>query len=132
MAAWYIKTNEAKPWLINWGQKFLCTWHHDHSNLYTATHTHYRARIFKLPRSPRINSKESIPSAYVAWRASKTTLFQQGSYSTYRSFKNSSTDRTCRNFFRTLAGIRSNLWKSCCLLLTCTTVLHMCSTVQYC
>jgi hypothetical protein len=28
-----------------------------------------RARIFKCLRSPGINSKESIPPAYVAWRA---------------------------------------------------------------
>ncbi len=32
------------------------------------------ALIFKLLRSPRIDSKESIPSAYVAWRAGTTTL----------------------------------------------------------
>jgi hypothetical protein len=35
----------------------------------------YRARIFKLLRSPRIDSKVSIPAAYVAWRAGTTTLF---------------------------------------------------------
>ncbi len=28
-----------------------------------------RARIFKRLRSPEIDSEESIPSAYVAWRA---------------------------------------------------------------
>ncbi len=38
-----------------------------------------RARIFKLLRSPRINSKESIPPAYVAWRAGTATLFLLGS-----------------------------------------------------
>ncbi len=36
----------------------------------------YRTRIFKLSRVPGIDSKESIPPTYVAWRASTTTLFQ--------------------------------------------------------
>jgi hypothetical protein len=39
----------------------------------------YRARICQLLRSPRINSKESIPPACVAWRAGTTTLFLLGS-----------------------------------------------------
>jgi hypothetical protein len=46
------------------------------------------ARIFKLLRSPRINSKEPIPPAYVTWRAGTTTE----SYSVpspHRLFKNS-------------------------------------------
>ncbi len=34
-----------------------------------------RARIFKLLRSTRIDSKDSIPPAYVAWRAGTTILF---------------------------------------------------------
>jgi hypothetical protein len=38
-----------------------------------------RDGIFKLLRSPGIDSKESIPPAYVAWRASTTTLFLLGS-----------------------------------------------------
>ncbi len=38
-----------------------------------------RAQIFKLLRSPRIDSKESSTPAYVAWRAGKTTLFLLGS-----------------------------------------------------
>ncbi len=38
-----------------------------------------RARIFKLFKSPRIDSRESIPPAYVAWRAGTTTLFLLGS-----------------------------------------------------
>ncbi len=33
------------------------------------------ARIFKILRSSWIDSKESIPPAYVAWRARMTTLF---------------------------------------------------------
>jgi hypothetical protein len=37
------------------------------------------ARIFKIFRSPRINFKESIPPAYVAWRAGTTTQFLLGS-----------------------------------------------------
>jgi hypothetical protein len=39
----------------------------------------FRARIFYHLRSPRIDSKESIPPAYVAWRAGTTTLFLLGS-----------------------------------------------------
>jgi hypothetical protein len=35
----------------------------------------YRARIYKLLRSPEIDSKESIPPAYVAWRVGTTTVF---------------------------------------------------------
>ncbi len=36
--------------------------------------------IFKLLWSPEIDSKESIPSAYVAWRAGTKTLFLLGSW----------------------------------------------------
>ncbi len=47
-----------------------------------------RAGIFKLLRSPGIDSKEPIPSAYnVAWRAGTITLFLLG-----RLFKNTSRD----------------------------------------
>ncbi len=35
----------------------------------------HRAQMFKLFRSPRIDSKESIPPAHVAWRAGTTTFF---------------------------------------------------------
>jgi hypothetical protein len=38
-----------------------------------------RARIFKLLRSPRIDSKEPIPPGCVAWRAGTTNLFLLGS-----------------------------------------------------
>jgi hypothetical protein len=38
-----------------------------------------RARIFKPLRIPGIHSKESIPPAYVAWRADTITLFLLGS-----------------------------------------------------
>ncbi len=37
------------------------------------------AGIFKLISSPGIDSKQSIPPAFVAWRAGTTTLFQIGS-----------------------------------------------------
>ncbi len=49
-----------------------------------------RARIFKRLWSPGIDSKVSIPPAYVAWRAGTITLFLIGAYSPYRFFKNSS------------------------------------------
>ncbi len=39
----------------------------------------YRARIFKLLRSPTIDSKVSIPPAYLAWRAGMTTQVLLGS-----------------------------------------------------
>jgi hypothetical protein len=38
-----------------------------------------RARIFKLLRSPGIDSKESIPPSYVVMRAYTITLFPLGS-----------------------------------------------------
>jgi hypothetical protein len=38
-----------------------------------------RDGIFKLLRSPGIDSKELIPPAYVAWRAGTTALFPLGS-----------------------------------------------------
>jgi hypothetical protein len=37
-----------------------------------------RARIFNLLRSPRMDSKESVPPAYVALRAGTSTLFLLG------------------------------------------------------
>ncbi len=39
----------------------------------------FRARIFKLFRSIKIDSKESIPPAYVAWWAGTTTPSLLGS-----------------------------------------------------
>jgi hypothetical protein len=53
----------------------------------------FRARIFKLLMKPRIDSKKSIPQAYVAWRAGMITLCLPGSSvpSSHRLFKNSST-----------------------------------------
>jgi hypothetical protein len=35
--------------------------------------------FLNILRSPGINSKKSIPPAYIAWRAGTTTLFQIGS-----------------------------------------------------
>jgi len=46
-----------------------------------------RARIFKLLRCPRSESKEPIPPGCVAWRAGTTTLFLLGSSTAWkRSF----------------------------------------------
>jgi hypothetical protein len=53
---------------------------------------HELARIFKGLWSPGIDSKESIPPAYVAWRAGTITLFLLGAYSPHRFFKNSSSE----------------------------------------
>jgi hypothetical protein len=39
----------------------------------------FRARIFKLVRNPRVDSKESILPGCVAWRAGTITLFLLGS-----------------------------------------------------
>jgi hypothetical protein len=57
-----------------------------------------RARIFKLLRSPRIDSKESITPAYVAQRTGATTLAQP-----HRLFKYSST---------AVHGSPNKLWRS--------------------
>jgi hypothetical protein len=38
----------------------------------------FKSRIFKLLWSPRIDSKEPIPPAYVAWLAGTITLFLLG------------------------------------------------------
>ncbi len=40
----------------------------------------YRGGIFKLLWSPEIDSKESIPPAYVDWRTGMITLFLLGSW----------------------------------------------------
>jgi hypothetical protein len=44
-----------------------------------STTEEYRGGIFKLLRSPEIDSKELFPQAYVVWRAGTTTLFLPGS-----------------------------------------------------
>jgi hypothetical protein len=49
------------------------------SKQYSSRDTVTWARIFKLLRSQKIDSKESIPPAYEAWRASTATLFLLGS-----------------------------------------------------
>ncbi len=51
---------------------------------YEFLHMKYRGGIFKLLRSPGIDSNESIPPAYVAWRAGTTTLFLFSSYGPHR------------------------------------------------
>ncbi len=48
------------------------SWQSSSSSLWSV---HNRARIFKLIRSPRIDSKKPIPPGCVAWRAGTTTLF---------------------------------------------------------
>jgi hypothetical protein len=58
--------------------------------------------IFKLLWSPEIDSEESIPKAYVAWRAGTRTLFLYSVLSPHRLFKNSSTG----DHFR--VGIKEN------------------------
>jgi hypothetical protein len=47
------------------------------SSLFLST-VSIRARIFELLWSPGIDSKASIPPAYVAWRAGTITLFLLG------------------------------------------------------
>ncbi len=48
-------------------------------NLQNNNSFRFRARIFKIIRSPGIDSNESVPPDYVAWRAGTTTLFLLGS-----------------------------------------------------
>jgi hypothetical protein len=50
-----------------------------------------RDGIFKLLMSPGFDSKESIPPAYVAWRAGTTFLFLLDSQPSIYCSKNSST-----------------------------------------
>jgi hypothetical protein len=50
------------------------------------------ARIFKLLRNQRIDSKEPIPSGYVAWRADTTTKFAIPTGPPIDCSKNSSTE----------------------------------------
>jgi hypothetical protein len=65
-----------------------------------------RARIFKLLRSPRIDSEESIPPAFVAWRAGTTTLFLYSVPNPHRLFRNSSTDLDFQSHFRRPGAVR--------------------------
>ncbi len=51
-----------------------------------------RARIFKRLWNPGIDSKASIPPAYVAWRAGTITLFLYSMPSPHTFFKHSSTE----------------------------------------
>ncbi len=48
--------------------------------VWDSIHYSYRAKFFLFLRSLRIDSKESIPPACVAWRAGTTALFLLGSY----------------------------------------------------
>ncbi len=96
-----------------------------------AYHLHGRsgpsgARIVKLLRSPRIDSKESILPAYVAWRAGTTTLFLLSSYP-HRLFKNSSTG--CKaggmNSLESIPGLLKSLNKNSLKYLLCFHSLNM-------
>jgi hypothetical protein len=49
------------------------------STTFSFTNRRKLRRYFKLLGSPGIDSKESIPPAYAAWRAGMTTLFLLGS-----------------------------------------------------
>ncbi len=59
------------------GFKYLKSLTHLRTFLYLTKAS--RAGIISLLWSPGIDSRESIPPAYVAWRAGTTTLFQPGS-----------------------------------------------------
>ncbi len=67
---------------------------------------HNWARIFKRLWSPGIDSKASIPLAYVAWRAGTITLFLLGAYSPHRFFISSSSEPVFVNLLRS-SGIDS-------------------------
>ncbi len=79
--------NDLKYESLYIGFSFQCPAPHNNTeNIPTYAHcigqrseTPCRARIFKLLRSPGIDSKESIPPAYVAWRAGTIALFLLGS-----------------------------------------------------
>ncbi len=60
------------------------------SSIFRGTTFLFWARIFKLLRRSRIDSKKPIPPGCVAWRAGTTTLFYSVP-SPHRLFKNTST-----------------------------------------
>jgi hypothetical protein len=78
---WLVPTNISNEFLSTW-LVLLCL-----TNILLVlgikADNKVRARIFKLLRSPKIDSKESISPAYVAWRAGTTTLFLLGSLLSY-------------------------------------------------
>jgi hypothetical protein len=83
---------------VRWHDVTLFYLSYIHSYMLTFTHPafaktkcKYRARIVKLLRSPGINSKASIPPAYVAWRASTRYPYSYSVRSPHRLSKNSST-----------------------------------------
>jgi hypothetical protein len=80
---------------------------------YLLTFKEPRARIFKLLRSRRIDSKELFQPAYVTSRAGTTTLFLIGSYKApNRLFKNSSSEIDYKESIprlSSLAGRTNNL-----------------------
>ncbi len=78
---WLVPTNISNEFLSTW-LVLLCL-----TNILLVlgikADNKVRARIFKLLRSPKIDSKESILPAFVAWRAGTTTLFLFGSLLPY-------------------------------------------------
>jgi hypothetical protein len=67
---------------------------------------------FLLLRSPRIDSKESILPACVAWRAGTTTLFLLSSYSPHSLFQNSSTVPAYTLLYSIIESLRHQLNRS--------------------
>jgi hypothetical protein len=61
-------------------------------------------------RSPKIDFKESIPPAYVAWQAGTTNLFLYSIPIPYRLFKNSSTESLTIKMFVENGGMTA--WNS--------------------
>ncbi len=74
-----FRVKEKKQLNLQWSQsicsvprRVYCVLKRGLQYMYTEL-SKYRARMFKLLRNPEIDSKESIPPAYVAWRAGTTT-----------------------------------------------------------
>jgi hypothetical protein len=78
-ASWFLSSANAVPWLLKIGLWHLQKPRHAVSLIVLALWLcacqllYTWARIFKLLRSPRIDSKEPIPPGCVAWRAGTTT-----------------------------------------------------------
>jgi hypothetical protein len=76
----HIKNSHRETYLITQKERHLSKalfvrWHAMKSQFLKKMCTVYRARIFKLSRSLKIDSKEPISPGCVAWRVSTTTLF---------------------------------------------------------
>ena len=82
-----VFTDLSLKWLKNWfnfdkGTEYISQWQNILASLarlswkeLATLQITYRARIFKLLRSPRIDSQEPIPPGCVDWRAGMTNLF---------------------------------------------------------